>query len=37
MPIDFVIYTLGGLVLAAMQIAPALEAHRAKVTVYVPV
>lgn len=37
MPIDFVIHTPGGLVLAAMQIARALEAHRAKVTVYVPV
>jgi ClpP class serine protease len=35
MPIDFVIHTPGGLVLAAMQ--RALEAHRAKVTVYVPV
>jgi len=30
MPIDFVIHTPGGLVLAAMQIARALEAHRAK-------
>jgi ClpP class serine protease len=37
MPIDFVIHTPGGLVLAAMQIARALEAHNAKVTVYVPV
>ena len=37
MPIDFVIHTPGGLVLAAMQIARALEAHKAKVTVYVPV
>jgi len=36
-PIDFVIHTPGGLVLAAMQIARALEAHRGKVTVYVPV
>src|SRR5215469_16661911 len=35
MPIDFVIHTPGGLVLAAMQIARALEAHKAKVTVYV--
>jgi ClpP class serine protease len=37
MPIDLVIHTPGGLVLAAMQIARALEAHKAKVTVYVPV
>jgi ClpP class serine protease len=35
--IDFVIHTPGGLVLAAMQIARAVEAHKAKVTVYVPV
>lgn len=37
MPIDLVIHTPGGLVLAAMQIARAVEAHPAKVTVYVPV
>ncbi len=37
MPIDFVLHTPGGLVLAAMQIARAIEAHKAKVTVYVPV
>lgn len=37
MPIDFVIHTPGGLVLAAMQIARAIEAHKGKVTVYVPV
>jgi len=37
MPIDFVIHTPGGLVLAAMQIARAVEAHKAKVSVYVPV
>jgi len=37
MPIDLVIHTPGGLVLAAMQIARAVEAHQAKVTVYVPV
>jgi len=37
MPIDFVIHTPGGLVLAAMQIARAVKAHKAKVTVYVPV
>jgi hypothetical protein len=36
MPIDFVIHTPGGLVLAAMQIARAVEARKAKVTVYVP-
>ena len=37
MPIDLVIHTPGGLVLAAIQIARAVEAHKAKVTVYVPV
>jgi ClpP class serine protease len=37
MPIDFVIHTPGGLVLAAMQIARAVQAHKAKVSVYVPV
>src|SRR5271165_7147553 len=37
MPIDFVINTPGGVVLAAMQIARAIEAHKAKVTVYVPI
>ncbi len=37
MPIDLVIHTPGGLVLAAMQIARALEAHPAKATVFVPV
>jgi len=37
MPIDFIMHTPGGLVLAAMQIARAVEAHKAKVTVYVPV
>ncbi len=36
-PIDLVIHTPGGLVLAAMQIARAVEAHKGKVTVYVPV
>lgn len=36
-PIDLVIHTPGGLVLAAMQIARAVEAHPAKVTVFVPV
>lgn len=37
MPIDLVVHTPGGLVLAAMQIARAVEAHEAKVTVFVPV
>lgn len=37
LPIELVIHTPGGLVLAAMQIARAIEAHPAKVTVYVPV
>lgn len=37
MPIDLVLHTPGGIVLAAMQIARAVEAHEAKVTVYVPV
>ncbi len=36
-PIDLIIHTPGGLVLAAMQIARAAEAHPAKVTVFVPV
>jgi ClpP class serine protease len=36
-PIDLVLHTPGGLVLAAMQIARAVEAHPAKVTVYIPV
>ena len=37
LPIDLIIHTPGGLVLAAMQIARAVEAHPAKVTVLVPV
>jgi ClpP class serine protease len=37
LPIDLILHTPGGLVLAAMQIARAVEAHPAKVTVYVPV
>ncbi len=37
MPIDFVLHTPGGLVLAAMQIARAVRAHKGKVTVHVPV
>jgi ClpP class serine protease len=36
-PIDLVLHTPGGLVLAAMQIARAVEAHPAKVTVFIPV
>lgn len=36
-PIDLIVHTPGGLVLAAMQIARALEAHSARVRVIVPV
>ncbi|WP_088345363.1 MULTISPECIES: ATP-dependent Clp protease proteolytic subunit [Rhodomicrobium] len=36
-PIDFIVHTPGGLVLAAMQIARAIEAHPARVRVMVPV
>lgn len=36
MPIDLILHTPGGLVLAAEQIARALQAHRGKVTVFVP-
>ena len=36
MPIDIVLHTPGGLVLAAEQIACALRRHPAKVTVFVP-
>lgn len=36
MPIDLLLHTPGGLVLAAEQIARALQKHRAKVTVFVP-
>lgn len=36
MPIDLVLHTPGGLVLAAEQIAHALMRHQAKVTVFVP-
>ncbi|MCS7185745.1 MAG: ATP-dependent Clp protease proteolytic subunit [Armatimonadota bacterium] len=36
MPIDIIIHTPGGLVLAAEQIARALNKHPAKVTVFVP-
>jgi ClpP class serine protease len=36
-PIDLIVHTPGGLVLAAMQIARALQAHPARVRVMVPV
>jgi len=36
MPIDILLHTPGGLVLAAEQIAYALKKHKAKVTVFVP-
>lgn len=36
MPIDIILHTPGGLVLAAEQIAHAIKNHRAKVTVFVP-
>ena len=36
MPLDIVLHTPGGLVLAALQIARAIEAHEGKVTVFVP-
>jgi ClpP class serine protease len=35
-PLDIVLHTPGGLVLAAMQIARAVRGHRGKVTVFVP-
>lgn len=35
-PIDLILHTPGGLVLAAEQVANALVAHQAKVTVFVP-
>jgi ClpP class serine protease len=35
-PIDLVLHTPGGLVLAALQIARAIQAHKGKVTVFVP-
>jgi ClpP class serine protease len=35
-PLDIVLHTPGGLILAALQIAHALRAHKAKVTVFVP-
>ncbi len=36
LPIDLILHTPGGLVLAAEQIAHAIKAHPAKVTVYIP-
>src|SRR3982074_3107950 len=36
LPLDIVLHTPGGLVLAALQIARAIGAHKAKVTVFVP-
>lgn len=36
-PIDLILHTPGGMVLAAMQIARAVHAHPAKVTVHVPI
>src|SRR5467141_840751 len=35
-PVDLVLHTPGGLVLAALQVARALGTHKAKVTVFVP-
>ena len=35
-PLDIVLHTPGGLVLAAIQIARAIRDHKAKVTVFVP-
>ena len=35
-PLDLVLHTPGGLVLAALQIAKAIRDHKAKVTVFVP-
>jgi ClpP class serine protease len=36
MPLDLILHTPGGLVLAALQIARAIDRHRGKVTVLVP-
>src|ERR671915_471982 len=35
-PIDLILHTPGGLVLAALQIAKAIKKHRGKVSVFVP-
>jgi ClpP class serine protease len=36
MPLDLILHTPGGLVLAALQIARAIDKHKGKVTVFVP-
>ncbi|MBL4618535.1 MAG: ATP-dependent Clp protease proteolytic subunit [Marinicaulis sp.] len=36
MPLDIILHTPGGLVIAAAQIARALKAHKGKVTIFVP-
>ncbi|MBX6312209.1 MAG: ATP-dependent Clp protease proteolytic subunit [Isosphaeraceae bacterium] len=36
MPLDLILHTPGGLVLAALQIARAIDRHKGKVTVFVP-
>jgi len=36
MPLDIILHTPGGLVLAALQIARAIQSHKGKVTVFVP-
>src|ERR1700693_2964805 len=36
MPIDLILHPPGGLVLASLQIARAIQAHQGKVTVFVP-
>ncbi|TLY75481.1 MAG: hypothetical protein E6K49_12275 [Gammaproteobacteria bacterium] len=36
LPLDIVLHTPGGLVLAALQIARAIRSHKGKVTVFVP-
>ena len=35
-PLDLILHTPGGLVLAALQIARAISVHKARVTVFVP-
>src|SRR3979490_2715335 len=35
-PVDLVLHTPGGIVLAALQVAKAVREHKAKVTVFVP-
>jgi hypothetical protein len=35
-PIDLIVHTPGGLELAASQIARAVESHKGKVTVFIP-